>query len=167
MEQNRWQAARYIPEFVYGGFDGTVTTFAVVAGAVGARLSVAVILILGLANLVADGFSMSVGAYLSAKSGVESRSPLKIGIATFLSFGVMGTLPLSIYLWHFWMPFSGNLFWIACLITGATFIIIGSVKAYITNGSVLRGVTETLLLGAAAAGIAFYIGEWLAGLVPH
>lgn len=55
-------------ELVYGGIDGSVTTFAVVSAAAGAGLSTAVILILGLANLVADGFAMSVGAYLSKKT---------------------------------------------------------------------------------------------------
>jgi VIT1/CCC1 family predicted Fe2+/Mn2+ transporter len=58
----------YLGEFVYGGVDGCVTTFAVVAGSVGAELSGAVILILGFANLLADGFAMSVGAYLSTKT---------------------------------------------------------------------------------------------------
>lgn len=58
----------YLGEIVYGGIDGAVTTFAVVAGAVGAGLSNSVIIILGFANLLADGFAMSVGAYLSAKS---------------------------------------------------------------------------------------------------
>ncbi len=62
-------------EFVYGGIDGSVTTFAVVAGAVGAGLDSSVIIILGFANLLADGFSMSVGAYLSAKS--EQQNYLK------------------------------------------------------------------------------------------
>jgi VIT1/CCC1 family predicted Fe2+/Mn2+ transporter len=55
-------------ELVYGGIDGSVTTFAVVSAAAGAGLSTAVILILGLANLFADGFAMSVGAYLSKKT---------------------------------------------------------------------------------------------------
>ncbi|MGE0773135.1 MAG: VIT1/CCC1 transporter family protein [Cyclobacteriaceae bacterium] len=59
---------KYLAQFVYGGIDGCVTTFAVVAGSVGAGLDSAVIIILGFANLLADGFSMSVGAYLSAKS---------------------------------------------------------------------------------------------------
>ena len=59
---------RYLPEFVYGSIDGIVTTFAVVAGAVGATLSPAIILILGFANLFADGFSMAISNYLSIKS---------------------------------------------------------------------------------------------------
>lgn len=58
----------YLGEFVYGGIDGSVTTFAVVAGAVGAGLSSSIILILGFANLLADGLSMSIGAYLASKS---------------------------------------------------------------------------------------------------
>ncbi len=62
----------YLGEFVYGAVDGSVTTFAVVAGSVGAGLDVSVILILGFANLLADGFSMSVGAYLAAKSEKEN-----------------------------------------------------------------------------------------------
>jgi len=59
---------KYLGEFVYGGIDGCVTTFAVVAGSVGAGLDSAVIIILGFANLLADGFAMSIGAYLSTKS---------------------------------------------------------------------------------------------------
>ena len=59
---------KYLGEFVYGGIDGCVTTFAVVAGSVGAGLDSAVIIILGFANLLADGFAMSIGAYLSTRS---------------------------------------------------------------------------------------------------
>ena len=62
----------YLGEFVYGGIDGSVTTFAVVAGAVGAGLDSSVIIILGFANLLADGFAMSIGAYLSSKSQIDN-----------------------------------------------------------------------------------------------
>ena len=58
----------YLGEFVYGGIDGSVTTFAVVAGSAGAGLESSIIIILGFANLIADGFAMSVGSYLSTKS---------------------------------------------------------------------------------------------------
>ncbi len=67
----------YLGEFVYGGIDGCVTTFAVVAGAVGASLESSVIIILGFANLLADGFAMSVGAYLSSKSEKENYNKHK------------------------------------------------------------------------------------------
>lgn len=62
----------YLGEFVYGGLDGAVTTFAVVAGAVGAGFDSGVILVLGFANLLADGLSMSIGAFLSARAEAAS-----------------------------------------------------------------------------------------------
>jgi vacuolar iron transporter family protein len=62
----------YIPEFVYGGIDGAITTFAVVAGAEGASLGLSVVVILGIANLIADGFSMSVGNFFSTKAEQDS-----------------------------------------------------------------------------------------------
>jgi vacuolar iron transporter family protein len=62
----------YMGDAVLGGIDGCVTTFAVVAGAVGAGFSVTVVIILGFANLVADGFSMAVSNYLNTKSQREA-----------------------------------------------------------------------------------------------
>ncbi len=60
--------AEYLGNMVYGALDGIVTTFAVVAGAAGAGLNPGVVLVLGFANLFADGLSMAVGNYLSMKS---------------------------------------------------------------------------------------------------
>ena len=65
---------KYIKSFVYGGLDGTITTFAVVAGVAGASLSSSVVLILGFANLVGDGISMAFGDYLSTKAEREYGS---------------------------------------------------------------------------------------------
>lgn len=67
----------WLPDFVYGGIDGAVTTFAVVAGVVGADLSTPVILILGFANLFGDGFSMATGKYLSDKAELERMAFLR------------------------------------------------------------------------------------------
>jgi hypothetical protein len=58
----------YLRDWIYGGIDGTVTTFAIVAGIFGANLSVSVLLILGLANLLADGFAMAASNYTGTKS---------------------------------------------------------------------------------------------------
>lgn len=58
----------YIKDFVYGANDGIITTFAVVAGVAGAGLAPSVVLILGFANLLADGFAMATGNYLGSKS---------------------------------------------------------------------------------------------------
>ena len=49
----------HFDDFIYGSIDGAVTTFAIVAGVVGAGLSPGIILILGFANLFADGFAMA------------------------------------------------------------------------------------------------------------
>jgi len=63
----------YLRDFVYGAIDGTVTTFAIVSGVAGAGLSTGVILILGVANLVGDGFSMAASNYLGTKTEEELR----------------------------------------------------------------------------------------------
>jgi len=61
----------HFEDFIYGSIDGTVTTFAIVAGVVGASLSPSIILILGFANLFADGFSMAVSNYQALKAKME------------------------------------------------------------------------------------------------
>mgnify|MGYP001243220093 CR=1 FL=1 len=62
-----------VRDFVYGGIDGVVTTFAVVAGVEGASLSPAVVLILGAANLLADGFSMAASNYSGTKAVIDEE----------------------------------------------------------------------------------------------
>lgn len=71
------EAYNWLPDFVYGGIDGAVTTFAVVAGVEGADLSAGVILVLGFANLFADGFSMATGKYLSDKAELEQYEKVR------------------------------------------------------------------------------------------
>lgn len=61
----------YLRDFVYGGIDGAVTTFAVVSGVAGAGLSSSVVIVLGLANLVGDGFSMAASNYLGSKADLQ------------------------------------------------------------------------------------------------
>lgn len=65
------QKTSYIRDYVYGGIDGTITTFAIVAGVFGAALSSNIILILGLANLLADGFSMAASNYSGTKTLID------------------------------------------------------------------------------------------------
>jgi VIT1/CCC1 family predicted Fe2+/Mn2+ transporter len=60
--------ANYLRDWIYGGIDGTITTFAIVAGVVGADMPGRVVLVLGLANLVADGFAMGAGNYSGTKA---------------------------------------------------------------------------------------------------
>mmetsp|Transcript_13266 Transcript_13266/g.14706 ORF Transcript_13266/g.14706 Transcript_13266/m.14706 type:complete len:386 (-) Transcript_13266:53-1210(-) len=61
----------YIKSIVFGGLDGIITTFAVVASVSGAGLSVNLVLVFGFANLIADGLSMGVGDFLSERAEVK------------------------------------------------------------------------------------------------
>lgn len=70
-EEHRLEQGKYLGDTVYGAIDGIITTFAVVSGVVGAELPTSVILVLGFANLLADGLSMGVGNYLGTKSEIE------------------------------------------------------------------------------------------------
>ena len=217
----------YLREFVYGGIDGAVTTFAVVAGGFGANLDPGILIILGFANLLADGFSMSVGAYLSAKSerdnydkhekieywevenlpevereeiaeiyrekgfkgelldkivdhicsnkdlwvsemmkdelGMirDSKSPFKIGLATLISFILVGFIPLMGYLWDFFFPTDLNIFLWTSILTGVAFLIVGWLKGIVNQTSAIRSISETVALGLLAAIVAYYVGDIL------
>ena len=67
----------YLRDWIYGGIDGSVTTFAVVSGVAGAGLSPWIILVLGFANLFADGFSMAASNYLGTKAEHEDLQRLE------------------------------------------------------------------------------------------
>lgn len=67
----------YLRDWVYGGIDGSVTTFAIVSGVVGASLSPSIILILGAANLLADGFSMAAGNYSATRTERQELETLR------------------------------------------------------------------------------------------
>lgn len=64
----------YLRDFIYGAIDGAVTTFAVVASVAATGLSSGVVIILGLANLLADGFSMAAGNFLGTRAEIQSRA---------------------------------------------------------------------------------------------
>ena len=67
----------YLRDWVYGGIDGTVTTFAIMAGVVGASLSAGVVIILGVANLLADGFSMAAANYTGTRAEHDEYEQLR------------------------------------------------------------------------------------------
>ena len=67
----------YLRDWIYGGIDGSVTTFAVVSGVVGAQFSPRIILVMGFANLVADGFSMAASNFLGTKAESEDLKRLE------------------------------------------------------------------------------------------
>ena len=230
-EKHTTGRGKYIKSIIYGGLDGTITTFAAVAGVAGASLSAGVVLIMGLANLVADGLSMSIGDYLSSKSQSEyeaaerareawevdnypegekrelveiyvtrgmspedarsaveiiakdkkswvdtmmveelgilpsDESPLANALATFLSFGVFGFLPVSAYVISLFIPaIAGLRFPLACGLTGATLFGLGALKTSITGKNWFISGIEMLLVGGIAAVAAYVVGLLLGGL---
>ncbi len=70
-------AVSYLRDWVYGGIDGSVTTFAIVSGVVGASLAPSVVLILGAANLFADGFSMAASNYSATRTERQEFDTLR------------------------------------------------------------------------------------------
>ena len=221
----------YIGDFVYGAIDGSVTTFAVVSGVAGAALSANIVIILGLANLFADGFSMAIGNYLSSKSDIEfiqrerkreeweiehypkgeieeirqiykekgfrgkdleravkvitsnkdvwvdtmmkselrliedQISPFKKGAVTFISFLLVGSIPLMPYFLSFSSEATKQIVYpLSVIMTFIAFFFIGSAKVYVTKKNWLISGLETLLIGGAAAIIAYAVGYFLRGL---
>jgi VIT1/CCC1 family predicted Fe2+/Mn2+ transporter len=159
-------ARHYIRDIVYGANDGLITTFAVVAGVVGGGLSARTMLIIGAANLVADGLSMGVGNYLSIKShesalAAENRPeeearPARHGLATFLSFALAGAIPL--------LPFAFGMgshgFATSITLTFLTLFVVGALRGLVTIDRWWRAGLEMLLLGVAVA-----VGAYASGLV--
>jgi VIT1/CCC1 family predicted Fe2+/Mn2+ transporter len=167
---------KYLSEFVYGAIDGSVTTFAIVAGVMGASLSSVVVLILGFANLFADGFSMAVSDYLSIKSKNELykrhrhkhyhiKSPKSSALVTFISFIIIGFIPLiSFVLAPLSITINNNKFLLSIILTGIAFLIIGAIKSKVVGKHYIKSSLETLLIGGLAALIAFVVGYLLRGV---
>ena len=165
-------ARHYVRELVYGANDGLITTFAVVAGVAGGGLSTSVVLICGVANLLADGLSMAVGNYLSIRSyesvleaqGLpeEEASPARHGFATFLAFVVAGAFPLVPYLIA---GFGIDRFIMSIALTFASMFAVGALRSMISTVHWWRGGAEMLVLGGAVAAVAYGSGALVARLV--
>lgn len=168
-------ARHYLGDVVYGANDGIITTFAIVAGAAGAALSPVVVLVLGLANLLADGFSMAASNVLSirSKAAVERMETghvsepyaFRHGLATFLAFLLAGAVPLLAFI----LPFGGDRFRLAATLTLATLFAVGAARTAVTRGRWWSSGLEMLFIGAAAAAVAYAVGRLtarLTGIAP-
>jgi len=168
-ERVRTALAYYIGDIVYGANDGIITTFAVISGAAGAGFSPIIIIVLGIANLIADGFSMGASKYLSLRSEQSleiarggSRSPLADGLATFVSFVVIGTLPLIPFL----VARDGeNTFLISSIATAVTLFLVGSARSLVIRKNPLIAGFEMLAVGGAAAIIAYALGSYVQAVI--
>jgi len=143
---------KYYSEIIYGGVDGLITTFAIIAGSLGGSLSNRIVLILGLASIVADGFSMGLSSYLAEKARVDGKKALKVGLVTFLSFLFIGIFPLIPFFFKFNDPFRLSSYILIVLL-----FLLGYAKDYSISGGI-----ETLIVGGFAAGIAYYVAKVIA-----
>ena len=164
---------KYLPEFVYGGIDGAVTTFAVVSGVVGASLSPPIALILGFANLFGDGFSMAMSNYLSNISEEElkkkqDRTAKKKALATFFSFVVVGFIPLLSFVLALAAKsdfLAKNQFVFSLIFTAMAFLFVGWFKGDIVGKNKVKAAIETLLIGGIAAFVAYSTGFFINRLI--
>ena len=164
---------KYLPEFEYGAIDGSVTTFAVVAGAMGAYLGPGIVIILGFANLFADGFSMAISNYLSTKAKNEiakkpEKNELKSAMATFFSFLLVGFIPLLSFILAMILKSSVIIsyqFELSMVFTGIALIIVGWFKGEVTGKHKFKSSLETLVIGGVAAALAFGAGYLIRGIV--
>lgn len=157
---------------IYGANDGIITTFAVVAGVTGGSLTARAVLIVGAANLIADGLSMGVGNYLSIRSTEgalaaqdlperEAR-PAWHGFATFLAFVLVGALPLVPYL----LPdLVIDRFAFSVSLTLAALFGVGASRAFVTVNRWWTAGLEMLLLGVIVAAAAYGSGFLVAAIV--
>lgn len=161
----------YLKDLVYGANDGIITTFAVVSGVAGAQLDPRIVLILGFANLLADGFSMGASNFLSIRSdeavrrvsGREPKEPYPVrhSAATSSAFVVAGVVPLLSYvvvLGH------GRQFPVAVGLTLGTLFAVGAARSLVTDGRWWKSGLEMLAVGSVAAAVAFGVGAFVEGL---
>jgi VIT1/CCC1 family predicted Fe2+/Mn2+ transporter len=164
-------ARHYTRDLVYGATDGIITTFAVVAGVAGGSLSHTAVLVIGAANLAADGLSMAVGNFLSIRAHEsvrevenlpeEESQPWRHAAATFIAFVLAGLVPLAPYV----MPaFQPREFGWSVLATLAALFAVGAARTLVTVTRWWKAGLEMLLLGAIVAIAAYWAGALVAAI---
>lgn len=162
---------------VFGANDGIITTFAVVAGVSGAKLSASIVLIMGMANIAADALSMTLGNYLGEKS--ENRvndlhkktkinnNVIQNSLAIFISFLIAGMIPLLPYILNLVGISFANItsFDMAILFTSLGLFVIGSLRTFFTKGIWWKNGLEMFLVGSIAAVVAYVTGYFVEKLV--
>ena len=161
---------------IYGANDGIVTSFAVVSGVAGAALNPSIVLVLGAANLFADGFSMGMSNSLSRRSeldyqnsvrGAEAtertiddgKSPKRTAFVTLLAFVVAGWTPLLPYIFELTLVFA-----LSIALTGVAFFVVGAGRSLVTARAWYVNGVEMFVVGMAAAVVAYTVGNLLGGI---
>lgn len=161
----------YLRDLVYGANDGIITTFAVVAGVAGGALSPTAVLIVGVANLAADGFSMGAGNFLAIRAHESARAaedlpeeeahPARHGLATLVAFVTAGAVPLLPYV----VPIQADIrFGWSALLTLSALFGVGAARALVTVERWWKGGLEMFVVGAVVAASAYGAGALVASV---
>ncbi len=161
------QIRKILPAIVYGGSDGAVTTFSVMAGAAGAGLDPRIVLILGCANLASDGFSMASADFLSEESRehASEKKSFTEALITFTSFVIVGTIPLIPFFLALFFTLPINSFILSIFLTVIAFILIGYIRGYVLNKNKLLTISESVVIGSLCASVAYFVGQMIASIV--
>lgn len=168
---------QYLSEFIYGSIDGIITTFSIVAGSAGGNLAHRVVLVLGISNVLSDGYSMGISRYLSAVAEEEQgliyheKPPWVAGLITFLSFVLVGILPILPFAFIQKRDLANK---VALSIATLMFFGIGLVKGWVVERmertaerpledwtSLTRNGLYTMGIGLSAAAISYGVGRWI------
>jgi VIT1/CCC1 family predicted Fe2+/Mn2+ transporter len=159
---------KYLPSFVYGGSDGAVSYFTLMAGAYGAGMSINMLIAIGISNVIADAFSMASADYLSedSKSKENKKENIKNASVTFISFIILGLFPLSptIYAYYKLSPDSTlppAIFLMSCVLTFIGFTYIGYLRGKILNRNLINTIFQSIFICTLSASVAYYIGEYV------
>ncbi len=159
--------SEYLDEAVYGANDGIITTFAVVSGAAGAGLSGETVIIMGVANLIADGFSMGASSYLAIHTEEDVAKVKRVfrwrqnnhaaprSLVTFAAFVIAGSIPLLPFLNSF---AEGHEFVVSATGAGITFFVVGGLRTVVTKRGFFNSGFEMFAIGGIAAALAYGVG---------
>lgn len=154
-------------DFILGIQDGIVNVLGLVLGVAAATLETRVVLIAGLAGLVAESVSMGAVAYTSskaardyyksAKEGKEAsiyQNPFRIGLFVFWATVLGSIIPLIPF---FLMSVKAGII-ASVILCGITLFVVGAVKGKLTVGNWKRTGLEMLAVGMVAAAIGYAVG---------
>lgn len=143
----------YTPEITYGGLDGLVTTFGIISSGLILGIDTKLLFILGLANVIADGFSMASSSYLSEKNRKNPKSPLHVAINTFLSFVLLGSILLVPFVYKNYInPEYEITIQQILFLFGVLLLFIGQLRP-----NKIKGMKETFIIGLFVALIVYIV----------
>ena len=162
----------YLPSIVYGGSDGAVSYFALMAGGYGAGIPLGIMISIGISNVVADAFSMASADYLSeeSKTPTQETKSTNHAMITFISFIIIGLFPIipSIYGYFSYgqdYKISFPIFIASVLLTLLAFIFIGYIRGKILMRSKIKMIIQSVFICTISASFAYFIGEYLSNIL--